>query len=196
MKKPTMQPSPENGHLLTFLQALIKNPRGIGAFCPSSPYLAREMVRNVQIKHNEQVLELGPGTGVITQALLASGCPAQQVIAVEYSPAFAEKLHTRFPNIKIIQGNAAELDRLINPEEQIAYVISSLPLRSLPLAISRTILDQIEKILCPGGYYIQFTYSYGHNIFGEFTTLKHMSSKRVWLNFPPARVDVWKKLNK
>jgi phosphatidylethanolamine/phosphatidyl-N-methylethanolamine N-methyltransferase len=193
MDKLITQIKSKSEQLFTFLHALLKNPRGIGAFCPSSTYLAHEMVRHVQIKPNEIALELGPGTGVITQALLNQEYPSQQIIAIEYSDVFAKKLQTRFPQIKVIQGDAVELDKLIDPTMQVTYIISSLPLRSLPLETSKAILAQIAKILPPGGRYIQFTYGYNHSTFGQLTTFKHVHNKRVWLNFPPARVDIWEK---
>lgn len=176
--------------LLSFFKALIIHPRNIGALCTSSSYLAQAMAEYVHLNPGEIVVELGPGTGVITEALLKQGTPPQQIVAIEFLPNFAIKLQQRFPDIHVIQGNAVELETLIAPYHQVKYIVSSLPLRSLPLELSQNILQQIEKVLPKHGYYIQFTYSYKHDTFGMLSNFKRVSAKRIWRNLPPARVDV------
>lgn len=175
-----------------FLRALLLNPRSIGAFVPSSSYLSKEMARHLKLAPNDIVVELGPGTGVVTSALLEKISDPSQLVALEYSEQFAKTLHQRFPKLTIIRGNAAHLSELLKPYEgRVTHIISSLPLRTLPLKTSQTILDQIEEILPSGGRYVQFTYGYHFETFGKLRSFHHVYSKRVWLNFPPARVDMW-----
>lgn len=182
----------------TFLQALWVNPRSIGAFVPSSSFLAKEMARHVILTSSDKaieniIVELGPGTGVVTAELLKRAQSPSQVVTIEFSHHFAVGLRKRFPDITLIEGNATDLYELLKPYHgRVAYIVSSLPLRTLPLDTSLAILEQIEKVLMPGGHYIQFTYGYDYEIFGKLSGLKHIYSKRVWLNIPPARVDVWK----
>ncbi|MFI4954457.1 MAG: class I SAM-dependent methyltransferase [Gammaproteobacteria bacterium] len=180
----------KSSELFSFFKVLILHPRSIGALCPSSSYLANAMAEHIQLKPGEIVVELGSGAGVITEALLKHGCPPNQIVAVEFMPAFAEKLRTRFPNITTIEGNAIDLVKLLSPYPGVKYVVSSLPLRSLPVELSKGILEQIEKILPSNGYYIQFTYSYKHDTFGLLPNFKRIHAKRIWRNLPPARVDV------
>jgi phosphatidylethanolamine/phosphatidyl-N-methylethanolamine N-methyltransferase len=176
-----------------FTKALWTNPRSIGAFLPSSTYLAKEMARHIQLKPGDVVVELGPGTGVVTAALLQKLSNPGQLVAVEYSSHFAHNLRKRFPEITLIEGNAIDLEVLLSAYKgRVAYIVSSLPLRTLPLSTSLKILEQIEKVLSPGGSYIQFTYGYDYEIFGKLSELNHIYTKRVWLNIPPARVDIWK----
>lgn len=178
--------------MYSFLKALAHNPRETGAIFPSSRFLAKEMAAHVLKDSNGIVVELGAGTGAVTQALLKSGILPVNIIAIESSKDLVKKLRRRFPRIKIIEGNAANLTQLLAHEKRKVHtIISSLPLRSLPKSVTRTILNQISEVLSPDGRYIQFTYSYIQDKFFSLKHFRRIISKRVWMNFPPARVDVW-----
>ncbi len=181
-----------NEAMYSFLKALASNPRGTGAIFPSSRFLAEEMAAHV-VQHREGVIvELGAGTGVVTKALLRSGVRPQNIIVIESSNAMIKKLRCLFPTIQIIEGNAAELTRLLAHEKrEIQTIISSLPLRSLPKKMTQSILEHINTLLAKDGRYIQFTYSFTQDEFFSLTNFQHIISKRIWMNLPPARVDVW-----
>ena len=177
---------------LNFLKAFIINPRATGAILPSSKYLAKLMVSFDEIDKNRLVIELGPGTGVVTQALLDSGIPAKQLVAIEYAPHLVKALTRKFPEIEIINGNAAQLsDLLKNEKRQIGTVISGLPLRSLPKEMRESILYEICKILIHGGHYLQFTYDFRKNT-RFYPKIYHLKkSKIVWRNIPPAKIQLF-----
>jgi phospholipid N-methyltransferase len=177
---------------LNFLKAFIINPRATGSILPSSKRLAKLMVSFDEIDKKRLTIELGPGTGVVTQALLDAGVPAKQLVAIEYSPHMVEALTRKFPEIKIINGNAAQLsDLLKNEMRQVGTVISGLPLRSLPKEMRESILDEIYKILTHGGHYIQFTYDFRKKR-GFYPEIYHLKkSKIVWRNIPPAKIQLF-----
>ncbi len=177
--------------LLTFFKALVMNPSATGAIFPSSKRLAQEMASHVLLDDSALVVELGSGTGVVTDALLQAGVNPNQLILVEYSPDLVQKLRLRFPHVRIIEGNAAQLGTLLRDENTVKTIISSLPLRSLPPSTTHAILDQIKTILPSGGRYIQFTYSLRQNKLVPFRNQQKIISKHIWRNIPPARVDVW-----
>jgi phosphatidylethanolamine/phosphatidyl-N-methylethanolamine N-methyltransferase len=178
--------------IFIFFKVLVRNPRITGAILPSSNRLAKEMVSHVVIDKRNLVLELGAGTGVVTAALLKMGVRPEKIIAIEFSEVLAKKLQKRFPEIHVIEGNAVYLDILIGEQEScVNTVISGLPLRSLPKAVSETILQKISALLPAGGRYIQFTYSFKQNPSFSPLHFKRKYSKMVWLNLPPARVDVF-----
>jgi phospholipid N-methyltransferase len=178
--------------MYSFLKALAHNPRETGAIFPSSPFLAKEMVSHIVQGRNGIVVELGAGTGAVTKALLQSGVDPHSIVAIESSSDLVKKLHHRFPQVQIIEGNAADLALLLATEKrEIHTIISSLPLRSLPKSITQTILNQIDSMLSKQGRYIQFTYSFTQDPSFALANFKHILSKRIWLNLPPARVDVW-----
>ncbi len=177
-----------------FLKNFILNPRTTGSIFPSSKHLANEMVSHALKNKHGIILELGGGTGVVTESLLQHGISPEDIVVVECSAEFVKKLKSDFPQIKIINGNAENLMLLLaNEKRNINVIISSLPLRSLPKSTARLILDQIKNILAVNGKYIQFTYSFRKDHFYSLIGYRHVMSKRVWLNLPPARVDVWTK---
>lgn len=176
---------------LFFLKEFLKNPRRIGAILPSSKWLAKEMVSHVCLTGGI-VVELGPGTGIITEALIQSGIDPRNIITIEYSSDLAKRLQKRFPDIQVIEGDASNLiDLLGKKASQVSSVISSLPLRLLPEKKARRIVDQISTLLPVGRKYIQYTYSMKQNFIYRPTRYSQVQSRKVWWNIPPAQVDIF-----
>ena len=182
-----------HGRTLSFLKALVMNPRATGAILPSSKRLARAMVAHIKFTDETLVVELGAGTGVITQAMLDCGIPSQQIIAVEYSPHLVKKLRQGFPGITVIEGDAAHLVALLKDKAQpVGTIISGLPLRSLPVEMKDSILTAISDVLSVKGRYIQFTYDIRKNKDSYYPDhYKLAESAIVWRNIPPAKVGVY-----
>lgn len=178
--------------LLLFFRAFFKNPRATGAILPSSHYLADGMAACINTAENGLVLELGPGTGVVTKAILKSGVAPDQLISVEIVDQFARKLRKRFPNITVISGNAKHLSTLLKDRGKIKTIVSSLPLRSLPKEECQRIFSEIQKVLSPNGQFIQFTYAVknGEHFYPDNFMPTH--SFIEWRNLPPAKVTVFK----
>lgn len=175
-----------------FLKELLRAPRTVGAVCPSSRHLASAMAEAVDFAEGRLVVELGAGTGSITQALLRRGVPASQLIVIERSEVLARRLKKRFPMLTVIQGDAAELPALLSGRAQdIGSVVSSLPLRSLDPATSDAIIAGILDTLGDGGRLIQFTYDLRKPSIPERLGLRRNRTRWVWANLPPARVDVF-----
>jgi phosphatidylethanolamine/phosphatidyl-N-methylethanolamine N-methyltransferase len=175
-----------------FLKTWLKDPSYMGAIAPSSSYLAKAMVSHISTTHPGIIIELGAGTGVVTQALLQSGILSHNLIVLERSPELASRIRQRFPYTRVIQGDAIDLQTFLQNESRpIHCIISSLPLRSLPKLTTDTILQQVANILGSGGKYIQFTYGIKKGLFPFQDYFQLVASKRIWRNLPPARVDVW-----
>jgi phospholipid N-methyltransferase len=181
-----------------FVREALSNPRDVGALFPSSRTLARKMAALVDPAEDSYVLELGAGTGVVTEALLEHGIPPQRLIVLERSTSLADLLRSRFPSTRVICGDAADLRLLLRhhqgpgpkPGSASIRIVSSLPLRVLPPDKVHAILREIAGVLRPGGSWIQYTYALGQRevpagFVRQQTTL-------VWQNVPPARVDVFK----
>ncbi|MCX7124380.1 MAG: methyltransferase domain-containing protein [Gammaproteobacteria bacterium] len=173
-----------------FFKALFFNPRAMGAVVPSSHYLAEKMADCIDTTKPGFVLELGPGTGVVTEAILNAGVSAAKLIALEVNSDFASPLRNRFPDISVIEGNATHLSALLK-DKSVDTIISSLPLLSLSSDDREKIFKEIQKILSPNGRLIQFTYSRKtkDHFFPDNFVLTH--SFTVWRNIPPARVMVF-----
>ena len=117
-----------------FIKAWFENPVATGAVSPSGRFLSRAMARYVNVASDGPVIELGPGTGPVTQALLQRGLDPSRLILVEYDPAFCRLLERRFPGVRVVQGDAYNLrDTLAGVlDAPAAAVVSSLPLLNRP----------------------------------------------------------------
>lgn len=188
--------NPGAASLALFARELLANPRAMGAACPSMPALAGCMASRVPLHQEGLIVELGGGTGAVTAALLRHGIPPWKLVVVERSPTLAGHLHQRFPHVRIVQGDAAHLAQLLDHDHRargIGSIVSSLPLRSLQPAVTRAISHQFEILLEPGGLLVQFTYDLRgarHRLLPRF---RRLSSKIVWRNLPPARVEVFER---
>ncbi len=175
-----------------FVKQCLLSPRKTGSIYPSSPALGRAMVSFLENKQQSTIIELGPGTGSITKTLIKSGINFDDFYACEISSDFVEHLQKRFPEIHVREGNALKLTHVF--EELIGKVdciFSGLPLKSLPSKIVEEIIDQEYEILKPKGTVIQFTYDLRPKKSALKKRFRHVGSKIVLANFPPARVDAF-----
>jgi phosphatidylethanolamine/phosphatidyl-N-methylethanolamine N-methyltransferase len=180
-----------------FLQELVSSPRQVGAILPSSKNLAVAMARWLPLDSNSYALELGPGTGVVTQALLDRGLREDRLIAIEQSPKMADHLRSRFPKAKIITGDAFQLDKLLKRHareaDNIGVVFSSLPLLNFEPHIAERLAKKIRATLPAGGKLIQYSYHLGNKQPKAANHFQYLASDLIWLNLPPARVSVYQK---
>jgi phosphatidylethanolamine/phosphatidyl-N-methylethanolamine N-methyltransferase len=180
-----------------FLREWLANPQRTGSVTPSSPKLAAAMARWLPSDPESFVLELGPGTGAVTQALLERGLREDRLVAIENNPKLARLLRRRFPRAHIITGDAWHLDDLLRecyePIESVGAVISSLPLLNFPPAEADALAEKIRAILDHGGKWVQYSYHLGNGHHKSATQFRRLASKIVWLNLPPARVNVYQK---
>ncbi|GAB4391857.1 MAG: rRNA adenine N-6-methyltransferase family protein [Gammaproteobacteria bacterium] len=174
------------------MREIMRNPQAMGAVKPSSKFLARELVRQVADLPEGIIVELGAGTGVVTQALLDAGIAAERLRVIEQSPQLYGYLRNRFKNVRIIEGDATKLHELLGSEvKNVVAIVSSLPLRSLPLRQVKSLSHALEKIMKPNDLFVQFTYSRRIHYPYLSDRLRCIRSKFIWKNMPPARVDVF-----
>ncbi len=186
--------NPGAASLALFTREIWANPRAMGAACPSTPSLASRMAAWAPLDREGWVVELGGGTGAVTAALLKRGVPPWKLVVVERSPTLANHLRQRFPQLRVIHGDAAQLSHLLGqPLPPISSIVSSLPLRSLHPATTRAISHQFETLIAPGGLLIQFTYNLRGTRARLLPCFRQVSSKIVWGNLPPARVEVFER---
>ncbi len=186
--------------LAAFSRELVANPRRIGAAAPSFPALARRMASHVSPDDRGFIVEVGAGTGAITEALLERGVPPDRLIAVERSERLAEHLRQHFPHVNVVTGDAGELRALLRhhgelAREGVSAVISSLPLRSLPREEAARIAEEFHILLRPGGVLIQFTYGLVAKPHWTLRNFRRLRSSIVWKNLPPARVDIFQPIS-
>src|SRR3979490_1590969 len=178
-----------------FLRSWIEKPLHMGAVMPSSKFLARTMAQYVDIDSEGPVVELGPGTGAITSALLAHGVDQKRLVLVEYNPGFCALLRDRYPQATVVQGDAYALrDSLWNVlSAPASAVVSGLPLVTKPMLTRLKLIRDPFVSLAPGGPFVQFTYSVAPPIPKSLPGASTAPSERIWMNLPPARVWVYRK---
>lgn len=179
-----------------FLKSWFDKPLVTGAVSPSSKWLARMMARYVDPAAKGLVLEIGPGTGPVTEALIERGVAAERLVLVEFNPEFADLLKTRFPGVNVVCGDAYKASETLagTLSEPLSATVCSLPLLTKPVGQRVGLLNQCFDMSAAGAPFIQFTYGVAPPIpreaIGPITTV---GSPRVWLNLPPARVWIYRR---
>lgn len=145
---------------LFFLKQYLRNPFGTGGVAPSGRQLAKLMVAKIAPQPSEVIVELGPGTGAFTLELLAQGVEPANLILVEFNKEFVKFLKREFPDLRIVEGPAQDLPRLLKTLGQgpVTKIISGIPLRSMKPAECRQIAKSVAAVLEPGGLFVQFSY--------------------------------------
>src|SRR5690242_2603702 len=141
-----------NEHLL-MLGRFVRSPRTVGAVAPSSRALAEEMVKGLDLSAPTNVVELGPGTGVVTRVIAQRLGPKSKALAIDVEPAFVAAIARRFPRVEAVCGSAADLPALLRERGMFpaAHIISGLPFASLSSEVTTAILDAIAESLEHGG---------------------------------------------
>jgi phosphatidylethanolamine/phosphatidyl-N-methylethanolamine N-methyltransferase len=178
-----------------FIRSWIERPLSIGAVTPSGKVLARTMARYVDPNSSGPVVELGPGTGPVTEALVAAGVAPSRLVLVEFNPSFCRILQSRYPEATLVQGDAYSLRRLLETLllQPAAAVVSGLPLVTKPIRMRWRLIRDAFDLMVPGAPFVQFTYSVAAPLpkrLGGFTV---EASERIWMNLPPARVWVYRR---
>jgi phosphatidylethanolamine/phosphatidyl-N-methylethanolamine N-methyltransferase len=178
-----------------FLRSWIEKPLHMGAVMPSGRVLARTMAQYVDVDSAGPVVELGPGTGAITTALIERGVDQKRLVLVEYNPGFCALLRDRYPQARVVHGDAYKLreslwDVLSVPA---SAVVSGLPLVTKPMLTRLKLIRDAFAALSPGAPFVQFTYSVVPPIPKSLPGVSTEASERIWMNLPPARVWVYRK---
>ena len=178
-----------------FLRSWIEKPLHMGAVMPSSKLLARTMAQYVDVDSKGPVIELGPGTGAITNALLEHGVDQKRLVLVEYNPGFCALLRDRYPQARVVQGDAYALRESLGDalDQPASAVVSGLPLVTKPMLTRLKLIRDAFTALAPGAPFVQFTYSVAPPIPKSLPGVSTEASERIWMNLPPARVWVYRK---
>jgi phosphatidylethanolamine/phosphatidyl-N-methylethanolamine N-methyltransferase len=184
--------TPTLGDGAHFFRSLVATPRLTGAIAPSGQPLARAMARGVGSIGHGLVVELGPGTGPVTRALLERGIDRRRLVLVEYDRRFCRMLESRFEPATVIQGDAYDLRRALAPlaDKRIAAVVSSLPLLNQPPHRREKLIADAFDLMGPEGVFVQFTYGLLSPIPRGACVGRYAAhgGAPVWRNLPPARV--------
>jgi phosphatidylethanolamine/phosphatidyl-N-methylethanolamine N-methyltransferase len=183
---PKISRSEEN---LLFFKQLMKNPRSLGAVAPSSYKLADFICQHVPVDDNF-IVEVGAGTGRLTQALLKSGLDPSHLAIVELDKDMCAFLKKNFPQVKVIQGNACELDTLLplSWQGRVGTIISGIPMRNVSLDHHKLMVTSFLKVLKESGNILQFSYGPLSPLSVKKLGLKKKRLGHILLNIPPATI--------
>ena len=187
---------------LAFLGAVMRHPRSVGAIAPSSVHLARKLSQHVT--PGSRVIELGPGTGVVTRELLAKAGESGALLAVDTDRAFVERIRRAWPEIDCVCASAETLPLLAAERgwTDVDHIVSGLPFAVLPAATTRLIIDGVHSVLRRGGTFTTFQYAHAFRFPAAVNFRRQLSarlgceptSQLVVRNVPPALVLSWRRL--
>jgi phosphatidylethanolamine/phosphatidyl-N-methylethanolamine N-methyltransferase len=177
-----------------FIRSWLEKPLATGAVMPSGRALARTMARYVDPDSRGPIIELGPGTGPVTEALVDRGIDPSRLILVEFNPVFCRLLRSRYPAATVVQGDAYRLRPLLGAllREPAGAVVSGLPLVTKPLRTRLRLMSDALGLLAPNAPFVQFTYAMVPPIPKALNGIKAEASELIWMNLPPARVWVYR----
>jgi len=197
MLKPKPARESVRQHML-LLREFVRFPFYTAALAPSSPRLAQKMVDSVPLSTAQNVVELGPGTGALTTALLPHLSENAKFLAVELNPTFATEWRRQFPGRQVEVGNVANLRQICKRHDMhsIDCIVSGLPWSGFPIPLQEAALEEVLALLRPGGQMVTF----GYHVAMYMPTGRHfhkLVNKRFhkaevldweWRNLPPAYI--------
>lgn len=192
-REQSLRPQPDDR--LTFLKGFFRRPADVGSVVPSSSHLERRLVRVAQLENAQSVVELGPGTGGTTRALLQALPAPARLLAIELDPQFAghvAQLDDR--RLVVHRGSAQQLVDALCAHHIPApdCIISGIPFSTMPVAVGRAVVEAVCEALRPGGVFVAYQLRdavarIARPVLGE-PELVEME----WFNIPPMRVYRWR----
>ena len=179
-----------------FFKTWVDKPKELGAVLPTSDFTARRMASLIRPESGCPVLELGPGTGVITKAILARGVAPDKLYSVEFTENFVRKLRADFPAVNIIQGDAFQLETCLPDlgNQKFDAVISAIPMLNFPLQQRRELLNGLFDRLNPGRPVVQISYGPLSPVPPDWETYSVEPLDWIARNLPPARLWVYRRI--
>lgn len=173
-----------------FLRSCARAPFATAAMMPSGQDLSRTVAESVDVGRTGPVVELGPGTGPVTAALIECGIAPERLVLIEFNLDFCELLRTRYPRARIIHGDAFAAPAILRAlnAAPLAAVVSFLPLYGQAPASRQRLLIDLLRMGQPGAPFIQSTYLPRSPIPIDRRVMHATASRRVWRNVPPAVV--------
>jgi phosphatidylethanolamine/phosphatidyl-N-methylethanolamine N-methyltransferase len=169
-----------------FLRGLVDDPKSVSAPTPSGPTLSAAIAAKVDPRRPGLVVELGAGTGVVTEALAARGIAPSRLLLVESGEFFCRLLKRRFPAARVVMGDAFRFEDHLPAHARIAAIVCGVPLLNFPPPVRQSLIERGLDAQGPGGRFIQLSYGWKPAVppGPSLKVKKHV----VWRNLPPAHV--------
>ncbi len=181
---------------IRFFRTWVDRPKELGAILPTSDITARKMASLITAGSRAPVLELGPGTGCITKAILARGVEPQDLYSVEFTGSFVDKLQADYPGVNIIHGDAFRLDECLPDMGRSKFdtVISAIPLLNFPKKRRVALMNGLFDRLAPGRPVVQISYGPQSPLPPDWSTYTVEPLDWIARNLPPARLWVYRRI--
>ncbi|MFK4768691.1 phospholipid N-methyltransferase PmtA [Rhizobium sp. ZW T2_16] len=175
---------------IRFFKGWMDGPKSVGAICPTSSVTAKRMASVINPSSGLPVLELGPGTGVITKAILERGIAPENLVSIEYSTDFYRNLIKTYEGVHFINGDAFELDKTLGEMKSVIFdsVISAIPMLSFPMESRIALLEDLLDRMPAGRPVMQITYGPVSPIIANPDRYKIKHYDFVVRNIPPAQL--------
>lgn len=180
---------------IRFFKGAMRGPKQVGAIVPTSGITARRMATIVNPESGLPVLELGPGTGVITKAILARGITPEKLVSVEYSASFYQHLKATLPGVNFIQGNAFDMENTLGPLAGLTFdcVISAVPLLNFPMQERVRLVEDMLDRVPHGRPFMQISYGPVSPVIANGGSYYVQHFDFVVRNIPPAQLWVYRR---
>lgn len=183
-----------NADASVFFALWLQKPLRIAAANPSSARLADAVARCIDLARPGRILELGAGTGSLTQGLVRAGCSPERIIALEREPTLVAVLRREFPTMTVIAGDATRIgEYLAGRVERLAGVLSSLPIKWFPVSAQYAVIRPCLDLLGPDGCFVQLTNAFSSPLPVDRLGIMGREVGRVWLNLLPAQIWAYSK---
>jgi phosphatidylethanolamine/phosphatidyl-N-methylethanolamine N-methyltransferase len=181
---------------IRFFKGWIDKPKAVGAILPTSNITARRMASIVNPSSGLPVLELGPGTGVITKAILERGVEPQNLYSVEYSEEFFRHLQNTYAGVNFLQGDAFDLDTVLGEarDQQFDSVVSAVPLLNFPMEKRLAFLGDLLTRIPAGRPVMQISYGPVSPLPVGRGAYSVEGFDFILRNLPPARLWVYRRI--
>ncbi|MBN9981357.1 methyltransferase domain-containing protein [Rhizobium laguerreae] len=180
---------------IRFFRGMMQGPKTVGSIVPTSSITAKRMASVVDIHSGLPVLELGPGTGAITKAILGRGVRAENLVAIEYSTDFHKHLQRTYPGAHFINGDAFDLQTTLGSFSGLTFdsVVSGIPLLNFPMAKRISLLESLLDRLPAGRPMVQISYGAISPIAANPDRYHIQHFDFVMRNIPPAQLWIYKR---
>lgn len=183
-------------HRLAFLRGFLDRPKEVGSIIPSSRFMEKRLVTLGEVDQADVVVELGPGTGGTTRALLHAMRPEARLLALEINPHFVELLRRtiRDPRLVVHEGSASEVGEALRKHDlpPADVMVSGIPFSTIDPEVGLGILRSVDAHLAPAGRFVAYQFrdrveSLGRQVFGSPRVQTELR------NVPPMRIYRWNK---
>jgi len=184
------------GSRIDFFRGFLKSPKDVGSVIPSSRFMERSILDYARPEHVRVIVELGPGTGGTTRALLAGMAADARLLAIDLDPRFTE-IVSRIEDPRLIphSGSAADLAEVLQQHGLVAadVVVSGIPFSTMPKPIAESIIHAVHDGLAPQGAFVAYQFRPEVARLAEPVFGGAVRTEMVLRNIPPMRIWRWEK---